>query len=246
MYRQYLTRDRQAFVASVAASARACQGSVPFVSRWCAVPASTMGEALYTTRSRVLNRNDTLQRAPDASRTPGLCGPPAAAAENVSGWRNYALSFAFFPRGGATARTSNPRPGPRTRRRGHLAAYRRVLWLLLLLGRRRSGARETGKPLPLPPPPLPCRCPATALPLPPPPLPCCCSCHRGSCGWLPVAVCHRWRKCPLSRTMYLHPMNIVHCHHVVESIAMYIVIKRRYIYNCMRAAPNNFEICRID
>ena len=52
------------------------------------------------------------------------------------------LSFAFFPRGGATARTSNPRPGPRARRRGHLAAYRRVLWLLLLghrlllLGRR--------------------------------------------------------------------------------------------------------------
>ena len=116
-------------------SARACQDSVPFVSRWYAVPASTMGEALYTTRSRVLNRNDTLQRAPDASRTPGLCGPPAAAAENVSGWRNYALSFAFFPRGGATARTSNPRPGPRARRRGHLAAYRRVL-CLLLLGRR--------------------------------------------------------------------------------------------------------------
>jgi hypothetical protein len=119
-------------------SARACQDSVPFVSRWYAVPASTMGEALYTTRSRVLNRNDTLQRAPDASRTPGLCGPPAAAAENVSGWRNYALSFACFPRGGATARTSNPRPGPRARRRGHLTAYRRVLCLLLgrLLGRR--------------------------------------------------------------------------------------------------------------
>ena len=159
--------DRQAFVASVVARARACQDSVPLVSRWYAVPASTMGEALYATRSRELNRNDTLRRAPDASRAPGLCGPPAAAAENVSGWRNYALSFAFFPRGGATARTSNPRPGPRARRRGHLAAYRRVLWLLLLLGRRRSGARETGKPLPLPPPPLPCRCPATALPLPP-------------------------------------------------------------------------------
>ena len=35
---------------------------------------------------RELNRNDTLRRAPDASRAPGLCGPPAAAAENVSGW----------------------------------------------------------------------------------------------------------------------------------------------------------------
>ena len=135
MYRPYLTRDRLAFVASVVASARACQDSVPFVSRWYAVPASTMGEALYTTRSRELNRDDTRQRAPGASRTPGLCGPPAAAAENVSGWRNYALSFACFPRGGATARTSNPRPGPRARRRGHLAPYRRVL-CLLLLGRR--------------------------------------------------------------------------------------------------------------
>ena len=86
MYRQYLTRDRLAFVASVVASARACQDSVPLVSRWYAVPASTMGEALYATRSRELNRNDTLRRAPDASRAPGLCGPPAAAAENVSGW----------------------------------------------------------------------------------------------------------------------------------------------------------------
>eukprot|EP01044_Picomonas_judraskeda_P037973 COSAG03_NODE_17500_length_374_cov_0.785455_2_plen_91_part_01 len=32
--------------------------------RWYAVPASTMGEALYTTRSRELNRDDTRQRAP--------------------------------------------------------------------------------------------------------------------------------------------------------------------------------------
>jgi hypothetical protein len=60
-------------------SARACQGSVPFVSRWYAAPESTMGEALYTTRSRELNRNDTLQRAPDASRTPGLCTARARA-----------------------------------------------------------------------------------------------------------------------------------------------------------------------
>ena len=48
----------------------------------------------------------------------------------------FAVVFACFPRGGATARTSNPRPGPKTRRRGHLTAYRRVLWLLLLLGHR--------------------------------------------------------------------------------------------------------------
>ena len=81
MYRQYLTRDRLAFVASVVASARACQGSVPFVSRWYAAPASTMGEALNTTRSRELNRNDTRQRAPGASRTPGLC----AAAQRACG-----------------------------------------------------------------------------------------------------------------------------------------------------------------
>ena len=73
MYRQYLTRDRLAFVASVVASARVCQGSVPFVSRWYAAPASTMGKALYKTRSRESNRNDTRQRAPGASRTPGLC-----------------------------------------------------------------------------------------------------------------------------------------------------------------------------
>jgi hypothetical protein len=81
MYRQYLTRDRLAFVAIVVASARACQGSVPFVSRWYAAPASTMGEALNTTRSRELNRNDTRQRAPGASRTPGLC----AAAQRACG-----------------------------------------------------------------------------------------------------------------------------------------------------------------
>ena len=56
MYRQYLTRDRLAFVASVVASARACQDSVPLVSRWYAVPASTMGEALYATRSRELKQ----------------------------------------------------------------------------------------------------------------------------------------------------------------------------------------------
>ena len=83
MYRQYLTRDRLAFVAIVVASARACQGSVPFVSRWYAAPASTMGEALNTTRSRELNRNDTRQRAPGASRTPGLC----AAAQRACVWR---------------------------------------------------------------------------------------------------------------------------------------------------------------
>ena len=85
MYRPYLTRDRLAFVASVVASARACQDSVPFVSRWYAVPASTMGEALYTTRSRVLNRNDTLQRAPDASRTPGLCAAARHSVRRVAG-----------------------------------------------------------------------------------------------------------------------------------------------------------------
>ena len=51
------------------------------VFRWYAVPASTVGEALYTTRSRELNRNDTRQRAPGASRTPGLC----AAAQRACG-----------------------------------------------------------------------------------------------------------------------------------------------------------------
>ena len=40
--------------------------------------------------------------------------------------------------------------------------------------------------------------------------------------------------------------EVCECQYVVESIAMYIVIKRRYIYNCMRAAPNDYEICRID
>ena len=85
MYRQYLTRDRLAFVASVVARARACQDSVPLVSRWYAVPASTMGEALYTTRSRELNRDDTRQRAPGASRTPGLCAAARHSELRVAG-----------------------------------------------------------------------------------------------------------------------------------------------------------------
>jgi hypothetical protein len=87
VYRQYLTRDRMAFVASV----------VLFLSRWynCinyAAPASTMGEALCTTRNRVI-QNDTRKRAPDASMTPGLVPPRVAVcagAGRATGARTHA------------------------------------------------------------------------------------------------------------------------------------------------------------
>ena len=56
----------------------------------------------------------------------------------------------------------------------------------------------------------PRRCPAAAPPLPcrcrPPPLPCRCSCHRGSCGWLPVGVpqdrrSYAWKRCSCTKTV---------------------------------------------
>ena len=79
----------------------------------------------------------TTQIRSDQAAATATTAAPSCCRERV-GMGITPLSFAFFPRGGATARTSNPRPGPRARRRGHLTAYRRVLCLLLgrLLGRR--------------------------------------------------------------------------------------------------------------